>query len=127
MTNPVPPSDTIDITDLVEKMRQAWVTWSVSEIYAMLAAIPGIGWLGAWLLETFGHEVLKFIFDYISKKAEMMVFFWNTAVRKASQAKDFTNAVHAKDSLPLTASRAEYKNAEKLQTVAFRNLVLVTN
>ena len=125
MTTPSP--GTIDITELVEQVRKAWVDWGVAQTYAAVAAIPGIGWFGTLMLNTLGKAVIRAIFDFISKKGEMMAFFLNTAIRKASQAKDFTDAVKRKNALPPTATKEEFERAEQDQMVAFRNFVMVTN
>jgi hypothetical protein len=66
------------------------------------------------------------LMDILSKSSVMLAFFGNTAIRKASQAKDFTDAAHRKDSLPPTATDAEYEAAEQEEMIAFRNLVMVT-
>ncbi len=124
---PTPPTGTIDITDLVEKTRSSFVSWAVLYLYGMEIAIPGMEWVALPILQDIDKEILKVLLDMLSKSAVMMAFFTNTAIRKASQAKDFTDAVHAKNALPTTATPEEYENAEKAQMAAFRNFVLVSN
>ncbi len=123
----MPPSGTIDITDLVEKTRSSFVSWAVLYLYGLETAIPGMEWVALPILKDIDQEILKTLLDMLSKSAVMLAFFTNTAIRKASQAKDFTDAVHAKDSLPPTATQEEYARAEQAQMVAFRNFVMVSN
>lgn len=124
---PAPFTDTIDITDTVESMRQTWVTWAVAFIFAEEAAIPGMEWVALPVISTIDKEILKIILDALSKSAVMLAFFTNTAIRKASQAADYVAALDAKKALPPTATDEEYKNAEKKELVAFRNFVAVSN
>lgn len=127
MPETTPPSGTIDITNVVENLRQVWVSWAVAYVFGLEAAIPGMAWIALPVISDVDKELLKIVFDFVSKSAEMQVFFMNTAIRKASQAKDFTDAVKAKNSLPPTASPQEFADAEKAQILAFRNFVMVTN
>lgn len=122
-----PDSGTIDITNVVESLRQAWVSWAVAFAYGAEIAIPGMAWVAAPVISDIDREALKLIFDALSKAEVQMAFFLNTAVRKASQAQDFVAAVGAKNSLPSIASDAEFAAAEHAQMVEFRNFVTVTN
>lgn len=119
-------SGTIDITELVEQMRQAFVTWSVRLIISTVASVPWLSWLALPVIKPLFEFLLTNIFEVLSKAAEMQAFFLSTAMRKAAQAKDFVEAVNAKNSLPPSASFEEYENAEKKQMAAFRNFVMVT-
>lgn len=122
-----PDSGTIDITNVVEKLRSSWVSYMVLFIYGQEIAIPGMEWVALPVISDIDKEVLKIILDIVSKEAVMMGFFVNTAIRKASQAEDFVAAVNAKDALPDSASPEDFSTAEKNQMVAFRNFVMVTN
>lgn len=120
------PPGSVDITELVEKIRLAWVDWGVHSAVTAATAIPGIGWFGLLLMKTIGESIVRAILDFISRKAEMLAFFVNTAIRKASQAKDFVSAVDAKYSLPKTATKEEFARAEQNQMSAFAQFVVVT-
>lgn len=123
------PTGTVDITDLVAKMKSTWISWATKTICTASKALPG-GW-GVF----FSFPLVARLTDFVVGKAvtvlanamEMGGFFMNTAIRKASQAKDFVEAVDAKDALPTTASEDEYEAAEKRQMLAFRNFVMVSN
>lgn len=125
--NQAPPTGTIDITDLVEKIRQSWVTWGVAEVSAAVLGIPGIGGFLIFIFNWFGKPLVELVFNFISKRGVMLAFFLNTAVRKASQAKDFTDAVHAKNSLPDSATKEEFANAENHEIIQFINFALISN
>lgn len=129
MTTPSAPSDgTIDITNLVESLRQTWVTYMVGVTMGAEASIPGLQWaVTTPIISSLDKDALQLIFDFVSKQAEMMGFFGNTAIRKASQAKDYTDAVAFKNGLPSTATDQEYADAEAAELVAFKNFVEVTN
>jgi hypothetical protein len=127
MVDTAPPSGTIDITGTVESLRSAWVDFMVAFLFGEEIAIPGMEWVAAPIISSIDKEVLKIIMNVVSKDAVMMMFFQNTAVRKASQAVDFNATVKAKNSLPDTASPEEFKNAEQAQMVAFRNFVMLSN
>lgn len=120
-------SDTIDITDLVEKTRSTFVDWAVLYVYGLEIAIPGMEWVALPILREIDQAIIRAVIDALSKSVVMMSFFMNTAIRKASQAKDYVDAVNAKNNLPPTASAEEYKKAEQNEIVLFRNFVMVTN
>lgn len=121
------PTGTIDITDTVENMRQTWVTWAVAFIFAEEVAIPGMEWVALPIISAIDKEIIKLILDAVSKQAVMLAFFANTAIRKASQAADYTDAIKAKKALPLGATEEEFKHAEKTELLAFRNFVMLSN
>ncbi len=127
MPDTAPPTGTIDITNLVEQMRQSFVSWAVLYLFGLEASIPGMEWVALPVLSTIDKEILQVILDALSKSGIMMAFFLNTAVKKASQAKDFTDAANALDGLPPTATDEEYENAERNKILAFRNFVMLSN
>ena len=120
-----PPTGTIDITDLVSTVQSTFITWATSTVVATATGY----------FPPLGLPVISTIFNYLVNKAvtvianavEMEAFFMNTAIRKASQAQDYINAVNAKASLQPTATDAEYEKAEQDEMAAFRNFVMVTN
>lgn len=121
------PSDTIDITDLVEKMRESFVTWAVDYGFAAEIATPGLAWVAAPVVEALDKALLRYFLNVITKSAVMQTFFLNTAITKSVQSKDYLAAVQAKTSLPPTCTDEEYDNAEKAEIEAFRHLVLLTD
>lgn len=84
-------------------------------------------WMALPVISSIDREILRIIFDELSKSVIMEAFFLNTAVKKASQAKDFTDAVAFKNALPSSASEVDFENAEKAQMVAFRRFVSLTS
>lgn len=118
---------TIDITDLVEKTRSAFVDWAVTTIYAEEIATPGLEWVGLPVVKDIDQAILRAVLDALSKQAIMQAFFMNTTIRKASQAKDFLDALNAKNALPADATKEQYEQAERNQMDAFRRFVVVTN
>jgi hypothetical protein len=123
MSNP----ETVDITNVVEKLRETFVTWAVGYIYGLEVGIPGMGWVALPILSSLDKAAIKEILNILTRSAVMEAFFLNTAVRKADQARDYVDAVTAKLSLPNTATQEEYKNAENAEMDAFRNFVSFTN
>lgn len=117
----------IDITDLVEKTRSAFVDWAVAFVYAEEIAIPGMEWVALPVIAEIDRAIIKAIIDALSKAAVMQAFFVNTAIRKAAQAQDFVDASNALDSVPKDAPNDDYKKAELTRAAAFRNFVMVTN
>lgn len=117
----------VDITETVEELRQAWVTWAIRYIDGLEAAAPNLMWLNAPIVDQIEHEILKMILDAISKSVEMQAFFLNTAIRKASQAKDFTAAVREIREKQQTMTEDEFEKAEQRKMAAFRSFVAVTS
>lgn len=122
-----PPTGTIDITNFVENLRQTWVTWAVAFLYGEEIAIPGMAWVALPVISTIDKDILKLILDFLSKDAVMAAFFVNTAIRKASQAADYVDAINAKKALPSGSTDDQYKNAEIAELAAFRDFVLLSN
>jgi len=122
-----PPTGTVDITDVVAKMQQSFVSWGTAYVYGLEIATPGLEWVALPVISELDKEAVKEILTLLSKSAEMQSFFMNTAIRKASQAQDFVGTIDAKNKLPPTATQKEFEDAERVQMAAFRNFVLVTN
>lgn len=123
------PQGTVDITNLADSLKSAFVTFNTNLVMTAIAAIPyGIGAiLSLPVIRTFVSLAVQFIVSAIANSIEMMGFFLNTAIRKASQAQDFVSAVDAKNKLPPNASEAQYEIAEQAQMAAFSNFVRVSN
>jgi len=122
-----PPQDTIDITDLVEKLRSSFVEWGVTFILAAISAVPYLQWLKLPVIRQLFRWILTKLLKIISHAIEMQAFFLNTAIRKSGQAHDFTSAVNALNNLPPTATEEEYAAYEQKRMDAFRNFVLMVN
>lgn len=120
-------SGTIDITNLVDGIKGVWVRWAVSLITNVPKTIPWLAWLSLPIISQLFEFFVSKMVTLIANALEMEGFFLNTAIRKASQASDFVDAINAKNALPKTASTQEYENAEKTEMAAFRNFVRVTN
>lgn len=122
MTN---PTGTIDITNTVDNLKSTFVTWATAYIYGLeIAAVPA---LATPIISDLDKALVKEILNLLTSAAIMEAFFLNTAIRKASQAQDYVDAINAKNKLPPTASQDEYAKAEALEVVAFRNFVMLGN
>lgn len=122
-----PPTGTIDITGVVTNLQSTFVTWAVAYIYGLEIAVPGLTWVALPIVSQLDQAALKAILNMLSQSVLMEAFFLNTAIRKASQAQDYVDAVTAKTSLPPTASQDEYAKAEAAECAAFRNFVMLGN
>lgn len=120
-------STDIDITDLVEKARSTFVTWGVNAIFAEIIIQPYCSWLALPVFSFITKQILTFVLNFLSNTVVMQAFFTNTAIRKASQAQDYVDAVNAKDSLPPDVSDADYEKAELAEISSFNAFVAVTN
>lgn len=117
----------IDITDLVEKARSTFVLWGVDFLFATVVAQPGFQWVAFPFFAYIFKQVLTYLLNTLSNSAVMEAFFFNTALRKASQAGDYVNSVNAKNSLPVDVSDADYEKAEAVEIIDFTNFVCLTN
>jgi hypothetical protein len=120
-----PSTGTIDITNLVEIMKNTFV--KLMSDYVVQVAVGAFAPLGWPVLGPVFSFIVGKIVGAIANAAEMAAFFTNTAIRKASQAADYIDAVNAKNSLPSWTTDAQYEEAEKAEMQAFRNFVLLTN
>ncbi len=118
---------TIDITDLVEKVRAAWVQWAIDFLLGLALSTPGFSWVNLPFFKAFITTGLKIVLNPLSKSLVMLAFFENTAIRKAGQAKDFTDAVNALNQLPPTTGDEEYEKAERARIAAFDRFVRISN
>lgn len=116
----------IDVTDLVEKARLTFVKWGVEYLFGLAMAQPGMGWINWPIIRGIVEFALNGLLDLLSKSTIMGAFFLNTAIRKASQANDYLDAVKAVDSLPKDATDEEYEKAERAEIDAFAKFVVVT-
>lgn len=77
------------------------------------------------IVSAINKEVLRYILSALSKSTVMEAFILNTALRKASEAKDYVDAVKLKDSLPDDVSDEEYEKHERKEMDAFVAFVTV--
>lgn len=120
-----PATGTIDITNLVDDLRETWVKWAVAFLYGEEIALPGMQWVALPLISDIDREVITLAMEALSKSALMLAEFTNNAVRKASQAQDFTNAKSALANMD--PNDPNYATAEQNEMAAFRNFVMLTN
>lgn len=118
---------TIDITNVVQQMKEVWVRATTEAIIKAVAAIPALSWLALPVISPIFEIIVHKILTIAADTTYMLAFFTNTAIRKGAQAVDFIAAVDFKNALPTTATDEEYENAERAEIVAFANFVRVTN
>lgn len=118
---------TIDITATVDNLKSTFVTWAVAYIYGLEIAVPGLEWVATPIISQLDQAALKAILNMLVGSVVMEAFFLNTAIRKASQAQDYVDAITAKNALPPTATQTEYAHAEAAEILAFRNFVTLGN
>lgn len=118
---------TIDITDVVEKMKETFVLAAKQFLVNSALAIPGIGAIAAWFIKVLASEAIEWGLRKLSNWSVMQAFFLNTAIRKGAQAADYVKTVAAKESLPPTATDEDYYAAEQAEILAFDRFVSLTN
>lgn len=119
-------SDSVDITDLVEKTRATFVEWAVGYVYGLELGIPDMQWISLPVIKDVDQEIIRLVVDALSKSFVMQAFFLNTAIRKATQADDFVQAVETLDRLASQGVDDEvYNAAERAKMAAFANFVSV--
>ena len=122
-----PPTGTVDITTTVNSLVSSFETWANNFLFGELILIPWMTWAALPVLSTLVKAAIGWGVNLLVGSAVLEAFFLNTAIRKASQAQDYIDAVTLKNSLPATATQEEYQNAENAEMVAFRNFVLLSN
>jgi hypothetical protein len=120
-------SDSIDITNLVDSMREDFVVWATNFIYLAEISIPAFSWVATPIVSDIDKDIVKAILESLSKSVVMLAFFENTAIKKVSQAKDYISTKTALKALPVTASAEEYADAEKKNITAFASFVSLTS
>lgn len=118
---------TIDVTNLVGDLQSTFVLWAVKYAYAAIIVVPGLSWIALPGVSDLVQDGIEWLATLLSGSAILQAFMLNTAIRKASQAQDFQDAVNAVKALPTTVTDEEYSNAEQTQINAFHNFVMVTN
>lgn len=116
----------IDITDLVEKMRLTFVTLETDAAFAALSSVSGMQWVTLPLVSDAVKALIRAIINPLSNRAVMGAFFLNTALRKASEAKEYIKAVNDKESLQDVTDQ-EYEAAERAEIAAFNQFVRITS
>lgn len=120
-------SDTIDITNLVSSIQSTFVTIATNLVMTAVIAVPGLQWLNLPIIRSIVKASIGWIIGVLANDAMLGAFFLNTAVKSASQAQDYVNAVNAKNNLPQTANKEEYAKAEQAEISAFNSFVRLTN
>lgn len=118
---------TIDLTDLVEKIKDTWIRWATKLIIASVTASPYFVWLKLPIISTLFEMFISLIVTRIASSAEMVAFFFNTSLRKASQADTYVKAAEALAALPKDVTDDEYERFELAEMSAFSNFVRITN
>lgn len=121
------PTGTIDITNVVSSLQSTFVSWAVAYVYGLEIAVPGLEWVALPVISELDEAALKALFNMLAGSAIMVAFFLNTAIRKASQAQDYVDAITTKNNLPPNTSQDDYAKAEQAEMLAFRNFVMLTN
>lgn len=124
---PTIPSGTTDITDLVDKMTSTFESWADTFLFELIASEPGMAWLRLPLISTIAKFIIDKAVSAIVGSGMFAVFVLNTALRKSGQANDYISAINAKNSLPPTATDAEYRRYEQAEMDAFYNFVRISN
>lgn len=117
----------IDITDLVNSMGVTFEKYAVDFIYLNLIGNAIFAWLAAPGLSYITKEIIKMGVKGFSKSGILIVFFENTALRKAGQAQDYVNAVKKRKFLEGVGTREEFRKAELDEITQFYSLVRVTS
>lgn len=118
---------TVDITNLVSTLQSTFVTWATAYVVAQTIAIPYMTWIALPFVNYIYKSLVGWLLGILSNSTVMMAFFMNTAIKKASQAQDYLDAVNAKNSLPNTVTQAQYKQYEQNEISAFNSLVSLTS
>lgn len=118
---------TVDITNLVEDGRKCFVELGMTFVAEGVSKVPWLSWLNLPVIKQAFKATLKYFLNMLSTWCVLQAFIANTIMRKRGQAKDWTNALDALKSLPKTASKEEYANAENKKMEAFRNFVMFVN
>lgn len=95
-------------------------------MFGLELSIPGLSWMALPVISSVDREVIKIILNALSESTVMEAFFMNTALRKASEAKDYVEAVKLKNELPEDVSDDEYEKYERKEMDAFINFVSVS-
>lgn len=114
---------TIDITELVERLRNSFVVAQVDAVFASIASITGFGWVTLPVISTLVRAAIGFVIGRVADTLVMHGFFLNTAIRKADQAHEYLEASREKDRQAPTATDEEYERLERVEIDRFRDLV----
>jgi hypothetical protein len=118
---------TVDVTNLVATLQSTFVNWATAYVVAQTIAIPYLSWIAMPFVNYIYKSLVGWLLGILSRSTVMMAFFMNTAIKKASQAQDYLDAVNAKNSLPNTVTQAQYKQYEQNEISAFNSLVSLTS
>lgn len=120
-------SGTVDITNVVESLRTAFVDWATTYVFELVVAVPALTWVALPVISSVAKAIIGGVINFLTQSEVMAAFFINSALKNAGQAQDFVDAVNKKQALPPTATDQEYKDAEQAQMLAFHNFVMLSN
>lgn len=121
-------SGTIDITSTVQDMQDTFIKWADDFVYAQLTAVTSLASVVAIpIVKFFLGWFINWLITKLAGSTVMIAFFGNTAIRKASQAVDYTTAKAAVKNASPNLSDADYEALEDAEILAFNNFVMVTN
>ncbi len=94
---PAPPDNNeggvIDVTNLVAALQSGFVDWATAYIFGLEIATPGLQWVALPIISNLDQYALRKILTLLSQSVVLQAFFLATALRKASQAQDYQDAV----------------------------------
>ncbi len=117
---------TIDLTDVIEKMKTTFVLAAKDYLVLQALAVPGLGTIAAWFVRVLGSAAIDWTLNKLANWTVMQAFFLNTAMRKLSQAKEYVIAVNEKENLS-DASEVDYEKAERKEIDLFIDFVRISN
>lgn len=123
---PVFMSDTIDLTPVVDSLKEGFVLASEAHIIAIAMATPGVGPFASWIIQNLLRHFIRWSLERLADSIGMQAFFLNTAIRKSRQAEDYVKAVEAINALPDNVSDVTYREAELAKIGAFHNFVRIS-
>lgn len=118
---------TIDLTPVVDELQDTFVIAAEAHIIGLALAAPGLGPFGAWILRNLLRRFVRWCLRQLAEWTAMQAFFWNTAVRKSGQARDFVKTVRDLKALPDNTDEVTYEESERARIAAFNNFVRVTS
>lgn len=115
----------IDITELADFLRASSVKIELSMIVALISATGvGAAIMAMPVVGQFCRWIINAILTAASYAAYRLMFYADTAIRKATEAHSYVDAKKKLDDPNL--SDAEYKKYEEIEMAEFKSLVMAT-
>ncbi len=114
---------TVDITEIVDSSKTTFIVWAVDYVFANMVTVPGLQWLALPGVRSLAKYTIESLVSLLADSVVMQAFFLNTAIRKASQAREYVEAVKIKKS----ANEVDYAQAEQNEIRAFTDFVRLNN